>query len=58
MKERGAVLCKTVLVISPKGSGFKLKNSTENTIGAWSVVNAVPSIGEEPKFKEICKILQ
>ena len=58
MKERGAVPCKTVLVISPKGSGFKLKNSTENTIGALSVENAVPSIGEEPKFREICKILQ
>ena len=63
LMRRKAIPCKTVLVVSPKGSGFKLKNATENGMEALSVERAVnssehvPSIGAEPKFNEICTII-
>ena len=58
MKRRKAIPCKTVLVVSPKGSGFKLKSAAANGMGAPSVESAVPLIGDEPKFNEICSIAQ
>jgi len=58
MKRRKAIPCKTVLVVSPKGCGFKLKNATENGMGAESIRSAIPTIGAEPKFNEICGMVQ
>ena len=57
LMRRKAIPCKTVLVVSPKGSGFKLENATENGMEAQSIERAAPSIGSEPKFNEICSIV-
>ena len=54
---RKATPCKTVLVVSPKGSGFKLKNATEHGMEARSIESVAPSIGDQPKFNEICSII-
>ena len=58
MKRRKAIPCKTVLVVAPKGCGFTLKNATENGMGSPSIRSAIPTIGAEPKFNEICEIVQ
>ena len=58
MKRRKAIPCKTVLVVAPKGCGFKLKNATENGMGARSIRSGIPTIGAEPKFNEICTVVQ
>jgi len=56
---RKAIPCKTVLVVTAKGSAFKLKNSTEHGIGAPSIENAVPSsFGEDPKYNEYCNKME
>ena len=47
---------KTVLVISPKGSGFKLKNVSDTGFEAPSFELDAPSIGDQPKFNEICSL--
>ena len=44
----GADLCKTVLVVSPKGTGFLLKNASNPGYGAESWLDAAPPVGEEP----------
>ena len=56
MMRRGASSCKTILVVSLKGSGFRLKDATEHGMEAQSVERAVPSIGDQPKYNEICRI--
>jgi chitinase len=53
MKERGAVACKTILVIRPKGSGFRLANSTNHGMGDETI--GAPIIGAAPLFNQICK---
>jgi len=58
MKRRKAIPCKTVLVVSPKSSGFKLKSAAENGMGARSIEGAIPTIGDEPKFNEICRMVE
>ena len=58
MMRRGASSCKTILVVSLKGSGFRLKDATEHGMEAQTIERAVPSIGDQPKFNEICSIAQ
>ena len=59
MLKRKAIPCKTVLVVTAKGSAFKLKNATEHGMGAPSIEGAVPSsFGEDPKFNEYCNKVQ
>ena len=57
MKKRGALPEKTVLVVSPKGNSFKLKDSEEHGMGAANIQNVVPSVGGQPKFNEICNLV-
>jgi len=59
MLKRKAIPSKTVLVVTAKGSAFKLKNATEHGMGAPSIEGAVPSsFGEDPKFNEYCNKVQ
>merc|ERR1712013_240961 len=52
------LLSKTVLVVSPKGNSFELKDPEEHGMGAASLQNAVPEIGAQPKFNEICSLMK
>ena len=54
----GADLCKTVLVVSPKGTGFLLKNASDPGYGAESWLDAAPPVGEEPLYSNLCKLTE
>ena len=56
--EANTLLSKTVLVVSPKGNSFELKDPKEHGMGAASLQNAVPEIGAQPKFNEICSLMK
>ena len=56
--EANLLLSKTVLVVSPKGNSFELKDPEEHGMGAASLQNVVPEIGAQPKFNEICSLMK
>ena len=55
---RRAVPCKTILVVTAKGSAFRLKDPAEHGLGAESIEGVAPSIGGDPKFIEYCNLAQ
>merc|ERR1719210_329329 len=57
MKKRGAIPEKTVLVVSPKGNSFILKDPKEHGMGAENIQNAINSLGGQPKFNKICTLV-
>ena len=56
--EANLLLGKTVLVVSPKGNSFELKDPEEHGMGAASLQNVVPEIGAQPKFNQICSLMK